>query len=265
METGESTKAVTRTLGLLEVLAEGASFELSELARRVDMHKSTVYRFVTTLCNMGYARQSDDQRYEATLKMIMLGNSLAQNRPPWQDAIRAMEQLSRSTGETIHLATLENDRLVFVHKIESTFGLRVVMRSDIGQSAPLHCTALGKILLAWQSPAGIKALVESNPLVRYTPKTITTKRRLTEELEEIRTTGVALDDEEHETGVRCLATPIWSEPSRTPVAALSISAPTLRMHTDQQARHTQLLLEATKQLSYDIGLALIRPENRRGA
>jgi IclR family KDG regulon transcriptional repressor len=255
MSNQEPAKAVVKTMKLLEALSDGSSLGVTELARRVSMHKSTVHRFMTTLCELGYARQDQDERYAATLKMLGLGTSVAQSLQFWRPAVEVMQWLSMETRETIHLAALDGLKFVYVHKIESTQLLRVSMLSRIGDTGPFHCTGVGKILLAWQPPSVRKAIIEENPLTRFTENTITTVEQLETELEEVRRTGVSTDDEEHELGVRCLAVPIWREEGQSVIGALSISAPSIRMERKQRRDYEKLLRRASQDVAVGLGLA----------
>lgn len=254
MANSEPSKAVVKTLKLLEVLSNGDSIGITELSQQVAMHKSTVYRFMATLCELGYARQDDTERYSGTLKMLQLGNQLVQNQLLWRYAKEIMEALSIKTRETIHLATIEDYRLIYVHKIESTQSLRVSMMSQIGYTAPFHCTGVGKVLLAFTTPGIREAILQENPLDRFTDNTITSKELLLKELEQIRQTGISIDDEEHESGVRCLAVPIWKEPGRSVIAALSISAPAIRMEKNQRQVYEEMLFSAAKEIATRLGL-----------
>jgi IclR family KDG regulon transcriptional repressor len=250
----EPAKAVVKTLQLLEVLSGETALGVTELAERLSMHKSTVYRFMTTLCERGYASQDSDGRYTLTLRLFELGSRIIQSTAIWRHARDVMEWLSQQTQETIHLATIENLRLVYVHKVESTQSLRVSMMSRVGQSAPFHCTGLGKIMLAYADQMIRDAIIKLNPLTRFTDRTITTEHELSQELEQIRSKGVAIDNEEHEIGVRCVAVPIFQYNGNNSLAALSISAPAVRLPNAKLSRYEELLRRASATISERLGI-----------
>ncbi len=248
-------KAVVKTLQLLQVLSENPVLGITELAQRSSMNKSTVHRFMSTLCDQGYARQDKDDRYSLTLKLFELGTKIVQSTAIWRHAREVMEQLHQQTRETIHIATLEDLRLVYVHKVESTENLRVTMMSRVGHSAPFHCTGLGKVILAYADQSTREAILKTNPLTRFTDRTITTEDQLAAELDQIRAKGVAIDNEEHELGVRCVAVPILHCSARTPLAALSISAPTVRLQDAKLPRYEELLRKASASITERLGLS----------
>lgn len=250
----EPAKAVVKTLQLLEALAERSDHGVTELSSRLKMHKSTVYRFLATLCELGYARQDSDDRYSPTLKIFELGSHTVQNLSIWKHAHDVMENLAQETGETIHLATEENLRLVYLHKIESTQSLRVTMMSRIGQSGPFHCTGLGKVILAHSPAERRTAILRKNPLEKFTDRTLTSVDQLMTELEKIRETGVSVDNEEHELGVRCVAVPIWVDNRRSSLAALSISAPAVRLTESKVPEYHELLQDAVRSIHENLGL-----------
>jgi IclR family KDG regulon transcriptional repressor len=251
----EPAKAVVKTLRLLEALSENSSLGITELAERLSMNKSTVYRFMSTLCDQSYARQDSDERYSMTLKLFELGTNVVQSTAIWRHAREVMDTLSQQTGETIHLATLEGLRLVYVHKVESTQSLRVTMMSRVGQSAPFHCTGLGKVMLAYAEQSVREAILRTNPLTRFTDRTITTEEQLAAELQQIRARGAAIDNEEHELGVRCVAVPVLSGNAAAPLAALSISAPAVRLPDAKLLRYEELVKKASVGITERLGLA----------
>jgi DNA-binding IclR family transcriptional regulator len=246
-------KAVHKTIGLLEALALQKELGVTDLADRAGMHKSTVHRFLNALKDLGYVRQSDsNEKYSLTLKLFELGSSVLGRMELWEQAHPILELLAEQTRETVHLAVLDDGRLVYLGKFESTQALRVSMSSRIGQSAPTYCTGVGKLLLAHLPPDQVERILDREGLKRFTEHTITDRCLLAKELANIRQQGFAFDDEEHEVGVRCVAAPVRNNQGAT-IAALSISIPTVRMPDGEITRFRELVTQAAEEISKKMG------------
>jgi IclR family transcriptional regulator, KDG regulon repressor len=248
-------QSVVRTLQILEALAAAGEMGLTDLAARVGLHKSTLFRFMRTLCDLGYARRDPDtERFSLTLKVFELGSSVYARVDLVKLAGPCLLQLSSTTQETVHLAVLDGPRLVYLSKLESTRSLRVAMRSGVGLTAPAYCTGVGKVLLAFSEGAALDAYLEACDLVRFTERTIADRRKLRAELQAIRSRGWAVDDEEHERGVRCVAAPVRDREDAV-VAALSVSGPTVRLTLDRIDGVRSLVCEAAEELSRLLGFS----------
>jgi IclR family KDG regulon transcriptional repressor len=264
----DEVQAVARTLRILEVLAAEAELGLTDLADRVGMHKSTLYRFMSTLCDLGYAhRDPGTERFSLKLKIFEIGASVYARLDLVKLAAPCLERLSSATQETVHLAILDDGQLVYLSKIESTRALRVSMQSRVGMTAPAYCTGVGKALLAWTDTEFLDGYLKRCHFVPYTEKTIPDRLRLAAELQIIRNRGWAVDDEEHEYGVRCVAAPV-RENGGAVVAALSISGPTIRMGPDRLESVRSLVCEAADEISAALGhsrLEVVAAQPRRRA
>ncbi len=246
-------KAVHKTMCLLEALAQEKELGVTDLAERAGMHKSTVYRFLNALKDLGYVHQNgSNDKYSLTLKLFELGSSVLSRMELWEQAHPIMELLAEQTRETVHLAVLDEGRLVYLGKFESTQALRVTMSSRVGQSAPVYCTGVGKLLLAHAPPEQVERILGREELRRFTAQTITDRAKLAGELENIRRRGFALDDEEHEVGVRCVAAPVRNNQGTT-IAALSISLPSVRLPDGEIPRYRELVTKAAEEISRKIG------------
>lgn len=238
---------------ILEVLTGHDSCGVTELAKRVEMNKSTVYRFLTTLKELGYVRQHEStEEYSITLKLFELGSAVVARTELWQEAERAMNRLAQQTGETTHLATLDDGQLVYLHKIESQHSLRVAMMSRVGHTAPVYCTGLGKVLLAFTDPEVAERIIAETTLHRYTDTTITDRDALKADLEKSRARGYAIDYEEHEVGVRCVAAPVFGSKEKL-LAALSVSAPSVRLTDERFPEFAELVMSAASEVSARLG------------
>jgi len=246
--------SVVRTLSILEALATAGELGLADLAARIGLNKSTVFRFMRTLCRDGYAsRDPDTERFALTLKVFELGSAVHARLDLTRLAGPLLVRLSATTRETVHLAVMEGARLVYLHKIESPQSLRVAMESGIGLSAPAYCTGVGKVLLAFSETPALEVYLASCNLIRYTERTIAARPALLRELEAIRARGWAVDDEEHEYGVRCVAAPVRDRRGSV-VAALSISGPSIRFTPERIETVRTLVCEVADEISGLLGL-----------
>ena len=253
-------KAVVKTMKILECLSHDQSFGITELAALVSangnslrMNKSTVYRFLTSLKELGFVRQdSETEKYSLTLKLFEIGMSVLDRLELWREAQPIIKEIARLTGETVHLATLDESSLVYLGKIESARTLRVSMMSRVGRSAPTYCTGLGKALLAHLPAERVSEILKREKVVRYTARTLTRRPDLDRELASIREKGYAIDNEEHEIGVRCVAAPIRDNRDMV-CAAVSVSVPTVRLPDEEIPRYRDIVLHAAEEISLRMG------------
>ncbi len=253
-------KAVVKTMKILECLSREQSFGITELARLVSaggntlrMNKSTVYRFLTSLKELGFVRQDPEtEKYSLTLKLFEIGMSVLDRLELWREAQPIIKEIARLTGETVHLATMDDTSLVYLGKIESARGLRVSMMSRVGQKAPTYCTGLGKMLLAHLPAERVNDILKREKVVKFTERTITKRPDLDRELASIREKGFAIDNEEHEAGVRCVAAPVRDNHGAV-CAAVSVSVPTIRLPDKEIPRYRAIVLRAAEEISQRIG------------
>lgn len=246
-EDSGQVKAVARTFTLLETIAENPHMGISDLARETGIAKATIYRFIQTLKDLEYLQSSSNEEgFTLTMKLFKLGSSALE----YQDLIKLahpfMERLSDLSHETVHMAIRDGARIIYIHKIDSKFSLQ--MRSGIGRSAPLHCTAIGKVVVAWEHQKKIDSMLKDYSWDPYTEKTLTSKKDFLKELEVVRKKGYSEDNEENEDKVFCIAVPLRSHTGSV-VAGLSISQPRFRLDKEKQERITQALLEESEKLS----------------
>lgn len=208
-----------RALDILETETEGIG--ITGIARRINVDKSTASRIMKTLANYGYAEQSRaTRRYTLGPRLVRLGQSLLTRTPLRDQARPFLRELVAQTQECAHLAVRASDRVLYLDQVEASASLRV--STVVGTLAPLHSTALGKVLLAF----GDSSLPEQ--LERYTPRTITDADTLRMHLEQARRQGYAIDDEEYSYDVRCVAVPLYGLEGEL-VGAIGISGPGARL------------------------------------
>jgi DNA-binding IclR family transcriptional regulator len=246
--------AVTRTMSILEVLGKADMLSLTEIAEGCGLHKSTAFRFLQTLLRLGYVfRDEAGDRYGLSLKLNALAGIRSGSRDIPRCAASSLEFLSRETGETVHLAVLEDNDLIYLRKIESNRVLRVVtMTSSVGGGAPMYCTGLGKAVLAFFPLPEQERYIAHQVFTRFTANTITNGPALLAELALVRERGYAFDRQEHEEGVVCVAAPVFGS-GQTPLGAISIAGPSVRMGEEELKRYTALILEASRDISAKLG------------
>ncbi len=242
--------AAARALAVLESLSRKRSVGLEELSREMGLAKPTVYRFLLTLQSLGYARRDQGERWAMTLKTFNVGSRALDHLDLHSAARPIAEELAAELGETVHMGVLEGDSAVYVLKIESKYTIR--MFSRVGRRIPLHCTAIGKVLLAWSSPEDRGAALEKASLAAFTPGTITTLEGLEAELARIKERGFARDAEEHESGIRCLGAPIFDRDGAV-AAALSASWPLFRYEESEEGERAGAVMAAAARVSALLG------------
>ncbi|MEK8027674.1 DNA-binding transcriptional regulator KdgR [Pseudaquabacterium rugosum] len=247
----ESVAAVLKVFAILQSLADRSETGISELSVRLAMPKATVYRFLQTMKSLGYVRrEADSERYGLTMKLFELGTRAMQYPDLVELCKPHMERLSELTGETIHLATLLDSEIIYVHKVDSRHMLG--MYSRIGRRAPLHCTAIGKTLMAWEHAATREAILDGAEFKRFLPATLCDRGAYQAELERTRANGFAEDREEFNEHIRCVAVPIFGH-TGTPAAGISVSFPTFRYTDALAAEAVGLLREASDEVSRALG------------
>lgn len=254
-------RAVANSLKLVDALAASDQGRgVTELSGELRLAKSTVYRLLQTLAGRSFVVQdSATGRYHLGLKLLELG-ALVSNRLSIRTIAQPhLQRLMEATNETVHLGLLEGHEVVYADKIECPQTIR--MYSRVGRRSPLHCTSLGKTLLAYQSEQMLQDLLRAG-LRRFTSRTITTPRRLRDELQRIREEGYALDNEEFEDGLRCVAAPVWDHTS-TVVASLGIAGPARRLEDAGLPVLIKHVQEAAEAVSGALGYKGM-PAARRG-
>ena len=188
---------------------------------------STAHRLLGTLVARGYAAQNPASgRYLLGYKLLELTSGVQDRLERLRTAARPhLEAIQDETGETTNLVVLEGRDVVYIESVSGTRSVRLY--TEVGRSIPAHTSGAGKALLAWRDPADVATLLDGAPLAPSTPRTLTTLAALQEDLAKIRRRGYATDNEEHELGVACVATPVLDH--GPPIAAISVSGPISRM------------------------------------
>ena len=239
-------QSVERTFQVLECLSDaGGEMSLSDLAAVSGLPMPTIYRLLRTLLTHGYVRQLPSRRYALGPRLINLGVSagtmLGEWARPW------LGGLVETLGETANLCMLDGDRATYVAQVPSKHTMRAF--TEVGRRVYLHSTGVGKALLAQLDDDRILALVGRTGLPAATPTTITDTAVLLAQVAQIRANGYAVDDDEQEIGVHCVAVPV---PDSANPIAISVSGPTPRMTPETGARAVPLLQQAAAGLAADL-------------
>jgi len=245
-------KVLDKSLSILETLLQHNSpMSMTEVSEKLGLYPSTVHRVLNTLKYRGYVEQnSADQKYQLGLKVLELGMAKFHQMDLVRESAPYLKEIVNQCNETVHLGILEDKEVLYLAKEESSQTIR--MCSYVGKRASLHCTALGKVLLAYLPEGERKKILGKKELPCLTEKTITDKEELEKELSKVKKQGFALDRGENEKDVRCIAAPIRNYQGKV-IAALSISSPSYRTNIDQQNHLKEALLQTSKNISKRLG------------
>jgi DNA-binding IclR family transcriptional regulator len=224
----EKSGSLSRGLHIVGIMAESHDgLPLSEIAHRAGLSKSSTHRLLQTLVHEGFVTQDGDtSRYRLGLKLLSLANNLIAGLGLDQLVRPLLEDLSRATQQAVHLALWDSSGAVYAQKIEAPSSIR--MCSQVGKRVPMHCTGLGKAMLAFLPEKRALEVIAADGLPVYTPNTLTEPEALFEHLALIRNRGYALDEEEHEEGIRCIAAPLLNRRGQV-LGAISLTALAFRV------------------------------------
>ena len=247
-----SAPAVERTLSILELLSVTKSgLTLPELSRRLGLPKSSAYCLLVTLERRGYLlRNNRTHRYMFGLKLFSLANMALSGVELRENARSFLHALMQRTRLTVHMAILEDDEAVLIEKVEPP-GL-VRLATWVGKRLELHSSAVGKCLLAYLPEAEFLRLVRDRGLTRNNENTITSIRKLKQQITQIRHAGYAIEDEEGEIGCRCVGAPVFDH-SGNLVAAVSVAGTTAQIRTEDFTYFGQLVRQSASDISQALG------------
>jgi len=224
-------QTIERVSLILDILGQSPQgISIRELSAKIKLPKGTTHRLLSSLSYFGYARQDSKTRnYFLGFRLMELGNLLISQLDLRKEAEPFLRDLAERTKETVHMVILDRDEVVYIEKVETEHnpsGLR--MASRVGLRNPAHSCAVGKVFLADFSNEALDNFIKEKGLFKRTENTITDLLQLKEHLRVVKKQGYAIDDEENERGIRCVAAPIYNEMAKV-VAAISISAPAFRV------------------------------------
>jgi DNA-binding IclR family transcriptional regulator len=243
------TQSVDRAVKALMFVADRPR-TVGEVAEQLSVHSTTALRILHTLHSWRLLDRRPNGTYRLGAAILELGQQALESLDIRDIVAPFMQDLHRATGETVHLAILENGHVVYIDKIESQHPVR--MYSRIGLMAPLHCTGVSKAILAHLPGPERDRLIETAEFTKYTPHTLVSPKALLADLDLTRTRGYAVDDEEHEIGIRCVAAPILHADGKV-AASLSVSTPGMRVSREQLMTFVEPLLKAAEGSAAELG------------
>jgi len=245
-------QSAERIFQVLETLAQMGPIGLMDLSNHLGLHKSTTHRLLTSLICMGYARQDEDtQKYMLSYKIVGLSGQLLDKIDILPIAHSYMKQLAEQSQETVHLVQRNENDIIYIDKVESKVS-SIRMVSQIGMIHPMYCSGVGKAILSTLSIEEVTKIWNASLIEKKTENTVVTLEELLKVLEIVRERGYALDDEENEMGVRCIAACIYDYRGKAKYA-FSISAPVSRMSDERIKELSSYVLQVKNDLSLALG------------
>lgn len=247
---GHADGTVGKALDVLDMIAEhGGPVRFSDLLETSRFPKATLYRLIQTLTKQHMLHHDPTTgTYALGVRLVRLAHNAWAQSSLAPHARRHIDDLSRVTGETIHLAQLDRGQVLYVDKRNAVRAIE--MFAQAGKVGPAYCTGVGKAMLAYLDEEALAEALKAQSFYRHTPNTITSETELRSELARVRARGFALDREEHEAGIICCAVPILSRAGRA-LGALSLTSSTNRTSLDQIASLAGQLQEAASRIARD--------------
>jgi IclR family transcriptional regulator, KDG regulon repressor len=246
-ETNPAT-AVERALNILEAAAQRRDgLTNAEISRKLGIPKSSASYILRTLEKRSYLRREQESgRYRLGLKILSLGGDAQANLDIADVALPFMRTLGEKIRMTVHLAVLDQGEAVYIEKVEAPGFFKV--NTWVGRRMFLHSTSVGKCLLAWLPKHEIETMVRQQGLKKRTPKTITSVAKLLADLDRVKHSGHAVDDEENSLGARCLGAPIFDATGNV-TAALGASGTLTQTDETEMPRIIEALRETARRIS----------------
>jgi DNA-binding IclR family transcriptional regulator len=247
---GTKPSPVLKALTILARVAGSGAMTLSELSSTAELPKPTAHRLAGLLQQAGIlAKDTLTRRYVVGPALLELGFNALRNSPALRNRRLLLERLSEKLGETVNLALLSGDEVLYLDRVEASWPLRMDFKP--GSRVPIHATANGKLLLAHAEPGTRARLLRRLRLTPVTARTITDRACLERQLAEIRRQGYSEDDEEFLAGVCCLAVPVRDAGGRV-IAGLAVSAPSARFNLERARAHLDDLVRTAADLGREL-------------
>ncbi len=259
-----TVQSLDRTFDILELLSQARrGLSLTDIADRLDLHKSTVYRLLAALKNRGYITQNGNRgSYKLGMEFLQLCSQYLNNLELKTEAEPYLHRLSQLTSQTVYLAILQDNEVVYIDKVEQFNSLRKY--SIIGQRRPLHCTSLGKALLMGMSDQEIINVYAGKTLKALTPKTITDLSELQENIHLCRSRGWSFDDQEYSLDEQCIGAPILDYREKV-IAAVSTSWLVKSSAYSTIEEMSRYVMEAAQRISQHMGYGIKPPSELQTA
>ena len=251
-KSSEQLKSVGKALQILEAFnIDRSELSVAELENILSLPKVSIYRFLRILVKRGFIAQNPQTRkYRLGIKVFELGSLVLKDMELRKVAFPLIEGLSQNSGETVHLGVLDRHQVVSIEGTESGYSLRISL--PLGKRVYLHSTGIGKAILAFLEDGEIDEIIEKQGLPSFMPNTITDLISLKKEIQIIRKRGYAVDNEENEPGVCCVAAPILDSSNHV-IASISISGPTVRITGKNIPNLAKMVIETSRRISTALG------------
>ncbi len=245
------SSTVLKALRTLDIIASSQTeLSIQDVADRLKTDKITAYRMLVTLHSAGYlVKNEETKRYRLSYKLVSLCRNLLAENEVTNLIMRTLKELSQKTQETLHYSVLDGNEAVLIHRVKGS--QLVTVDFQIGDRSPLHCTSIGKVLLAYQDESTIESIIDAG-LPRYASNTIVDPETLRKELRKIKMEGYGLDDHEFADNMRCIAVPVF-ENGGVVRSGISISGPDSRLTLQKLHELKGPLIEASSTLSRQLG------------
>lgn len=247
--------AVERAVIILQLLAqEPDGLTISQITQRLAVPKSTIFTILTTLKQYRLVeRKEETGQFRLGVELFTLGSTVVERLNVRSAAYPTLKRLAQSTGLTTHLGIMDQGEVVYIEKIEGRGPIKI--SSAVGRRMSVHCTALGKAMLAQLPEAEFQLIFNGRDLAQRTPNTITSLETLWTDLARTRERGYAFDDEENELGIRCLGAPIFNH-QREVTGSISASGPRDRISIENIGPLARQVVEAAREISQNLGYVL---------
>jgi len=247
-----SVPSLQRGLAMLEILADSRKgLTLSNLTQRMRLPKSSVHALLLTLDRAGYLHRSEvTGRYLFGTKLFSLATKSVSRLELKEQALPSLASLAKETGLTVHMAIPERGTAILIEKIDPPGLIRLATWP--GKQMDLHCTGVGKALLAYLPQEEVSTLIRGYGLPQHNARTLSSAKRLREELVQIREQGYSYDDEEDEVGLRCIGAPVFDR-NRVCIAAISVAGTTAQIHPDNLDALSRKIRQVADTVSFQMG------------
>ena len=246
-----SVQVLDRSLNLLSIIADNDGSTLTDLADHTGMAPSTVHRLLTSLANHGMLTHDPESGdWTIGVRAFEIGNAFLRYRKLGTISRPFLKQLMDECGETANVAIEDEGEVVFISQIESHAPMRAFFRP--GRRGPIHASGIGKAILSTWSDTNIAQALSGKALTHFTAHTLDTLPALLKDIQQIRSRGWSIDDEEHTLGMRCIAAPVFNEHSEA-IAGISVSGPAVRLPKDKVALLGPIIRRTADELTRAMG------------
>lgn len=244
--------SVDRALSILELISNHRDgLGITEIGEKLDLHKSTVHRLLQTLIYKGFVVQDNNSRnYMISFKLFEIGQRKVEGLDILEISKKHIKRLVKQVNETVHLVVRDENEVAYIDKMEADN--TISMSSKIGRRSPMYSTSVGKAILAYSEKSDIERIWKSSEIIKFTKNTITEYEKFIKELDKIKQQGYAIDNEEHELGVRCIGVPVFNRFGEVE-AAISVSGPAMRMDRDKIEKIKKGVMDSAREIGRELG------------